>query len=46
MIDTALESSDVLLLDDKILGTAGVPYVFVIFYLWLSQNEFFIQQFD
>ena len=45
MIDTALESSDVLLLDDKILGTTGVPYVFVIFYLWL-RVKCFIQQFD
>ena len=46
MIDTALESLDVLLLDDKILGTTGVPYVFsVIFYLWL-RVKCFIQQFD
>ena len=45
MIDTALESSDVLLLDDKILGTTGVPYVFVIFHLWL-RVKCFIQQFD
>ena len=45
MIDTALESLDVLLLDDKILGTTGVPYVFVIFHLWL-RVKCFIQQFD
>ena len=45
VIDTALESSDVLLLDDKILGTTGVPYVFVIFHLWL-RVKCFIQQFD
>ena len=45
MIDTALESLDVLLLDDNILGTTGVPYVFVIFYLWL-RVKCFIQQFD
>ena len=45
MIDTALDILDVLLLDDKILGTTGVPYVFVIFDLWLKVNCF-IQQFD
>ena len=45
MIDTALESLDFLLLDDKILGTTGVPYVFVIFHLWL-RVKCFIQQFD
>ena len=45
MIDTALESLDVLLLDDKILGTTGVPYVFAIFDLWL-RVKCFIQQFD
>ena len=45
MIDTASESLDVLLLDDKILGTTGVPYVFVIFHLWL-RVKCFIQQFD
>ena len=27
MIDTALESLDVLFFDDKILGTTGVPYI-------------------
>ena len=35
MIDTALESLDVLFFDDKILGTTGVPYIFVIFHLWV-----------
>ena len=45
MIDTALESLDVLLLDDKILDTTGVPYVFVIFHLWLRM-KYFIQKFD
>ena len=38
MIDTALESLDVLFFDDKILDTTGVPYVFVIFYLWVKVN--------
>ena len=45
MIDTALESLDVLFFDDKILGTTGVPYAFVIFYLW-PRVQCFIQQFD
>ena len=44
-IDTAFESLDVLLLDDRILGTTGVPHVFVIFHLWL-RVKCFIQQFD
>ena len=35
MIDTALESVDVLFFDDKILGTTGVPYIFVTFNLWV-----------
>ena len=38
MIDTALESLDVLFFDDKILGTTGVPYIFVIFHLWVRVN--------
>ena len=41
MIDAALESSDVLLLDDKILGTTGVPYIFVIFHLWVKVKMFY-----
>ena len=45
MIDTALESLDILFFDHKILGTTGVPCVFVIFHLWLKL-ECFIQQFD
>ena len=45
MIDTALESLDVLFFDDKILGTTGVPHVFVIFHLWV-RVKCFIQQFD
>eukprot|EP00493_Phyllostaurus_siculus_P020622 UN20947 len=45
MIDTALESLDVLFFDDKILGTTGVPYVFVIFHLWV-RVKCLIQQFD
>ena len=45
MIDTALESLNVLFFDDKILGTTGVPYVFVIFHLW-HRVKCFIQQFD
>ena len=45
MIDTALESPNVLLLDDKILDTSGVPYVFVIFHLQLTM-KCFIQEFD
>ena len=43
MIDTALESLDVLFFDDKILGTTGVPYIFVIFHLWV-RVKFFIQK--
>ena len=38
MIDTALESLDVLFFDDKILGTTGVQCVFVIFHLWVRVN--------
>ena len=34
MIDTALENLDVLCFDDKILGTTGVLYVFVMFHFW------------
>jgi len=45
MIDTALESLDVLFFDDKILGTTEVPHVFVIFHLWV-RVKCFIQQFD
>ena len=45
MIDTALESLDVLFFDDKNLGTTGVPCVFVIFNLWV-RVKCFIQQFD
>ena len=45
MIDTALESLDVLFFDDKILGTAGVPCVFVIFHLCVKV-KCFIQKFD
>ena len=45
MIDTALESQDVLFFDDKILGTTGVPCVFVIFDLWVRMNCL-IQQFS
>ena len=45
MIDTALESLDVLFFDDKILGTIGVPCVFVIFHLWVRVNCL-IQQFS
>ena len=45
MIDTALESLDVLLFDDKILRTTGVPYIFEIFHLWV-RVKCFIQQFD
>ena len=45
MIDTALESLDVLFFDDKILGTTGVPCNFVIFHL-LVRVKCFIQKFD
>ena len=45
MIDTALESLDVLNFDDKILGTTGVPYIVVIFHLWV-RVKCFIQKFD
>ena len=45
IIDTALESLDVLFFDDKILGTTGVPYIFVIFTLWV-RVKCFIQKFD
>ena len=45
MVDAALESLDVLFFDDKILGTTGVPHVFVIFHLWV-RVKCFIQQFD
>ena len=45
MIDTALESVDVLFFDDKNLGTIEVPCVFVIFYLWVKV-KCFIQKFD
>ena len=41
MIDTALESLDVLFSDDKILGTTGVPYIFVIFNLWVRVKIFY-----
>ena len=41
MIDTALESLDVLFFDDKILGTTGVPYIFVIFHLWVKIKIFY-----
>ena len=41
MIDTALESLDVLFFDDKILGTTGVPYIFVIFNLWVRVKIFY-----
>ena len=41
MIDTALESLDVLFFDDKILGTTGVPYIFVIFHLWVRVKMFY-----
>ena len=41
MIDTALESLDVLFCDDKILGTTGVPYIFVIFHLWVRVKMFY-----
>ena len=41
MIDTALESLDVLFFDDKILGTTGVPYIFVIFHLRVGVNMFY-----
>ena len=44
MIDTALESLDVLFFDDKILSTTGIPCVFVI-HLWV-RVKCFIQQFD
>ena len=39
MIDTALESLDVLFFDDKILGTTGVQCVFVIFHLWVRVKK-------
>ena len=45
MIDTALETLDVLFLDDTILGTTRVPYIFVIFHLWV-RVKYFIQEFD
>ena len=45
MIDTALESLDVLFFDDKSLGTTGVPYIFVIFNLWV-RVKCFVQKFD
>ena len=45
MIDTTLESLDVLFFDDKILGITGVSCVIVIFHLWL-RVKCFIQQFD
>ena len=45
MIDTVLESLDVLFFDDKILGTIGVPHIFVIFHMWV-RVKCFIQQFD
>ena len=45
MIDTALESLDLLFFADRILGTTGVPYVSVIFHLWVRVNCL-IQQFD
>ena len=45
MIDTALESLNVLFFADKILGTTGVPHVFVIFHLW-ARVKCFIQQLD
>ena len=45
MIDTALESLNVLFFDDKILGTTGVPYVFEIFHLWV-RVKCFIKKFD
>ena len=41
IIDTALESLDVLLLDDKILGTTGVPYIHVIFHLLVRVKVFY-----
>ena len=41
MIDTALESLDVLFFDDKILGTTEVPYIFVIFHLWVRVKMFY-----
>ena len=41
----ALESLDVLFFADRILGTTGVPYVFVIFHLW-GRVKCFIQKFD
>ena len=40
MIDTALESLDVLFFDDKILGTTGVPYIDVMFHLLVRVNMF------
>ena len=40
-----LESLDYFFFDDKILGTIGVPYTFVIFHLWV-RVKCFIQKFD
>ena len=45
MIDTSLECLEVLFFDDKILGTTGVPCVFVIFHLWDGVKRF-IQKSD
>ena len=45
IINTALESLVVLFFDDKILGTTGVPCVFVIFNLWVRVNCL-MQKFD
>ena len=39
------ESLDVLFFADMILGTTGVPYVFVIFHLWV-RVKCFIEKFD
>ena len=41
----ALESLDALFFADRILGTIGVSYVFVIFHLWV-RVKCFIQKFN
>ena len=43
--DMALESLDVLFFADRILGTTGVPYAFLIFHLWV-RVKCFIEKFD
>ena len=43
MVDTALESSDFVFLIFKSLGTIGVPYVVVLFYLQVNIKFFMLK---